>query len=299
MKIKLLPNSEIDLIKWDSVVLNAANTRIYAESWYLDMISPDWYGLIADDYKYVMPVVDRSKWGIRYAFQPTYAQQHGIFPPSTPEITTFFIDKLKEVLPYFNISMNVYNLVDDTQLSIENRKNYILSLNHDVDQIQKAYSKHSKRYVKKAQQTFRISTDITHHEYLLLRAKYSHQGFTKVHLEQLKLIIFKSLQNKRGVIYGAYSEHNELCAAAFFLIGEKRFVYLNSVSSPEGKASRAMYGIIDQFIVDHSQMHVLLDFEGSNVEGIARFFEGFGAAPETYQNISFNNLPWYIKWLKK
>jgi len=115
----------------------------------------------------------------------------------------------------------------------------------------------------------------------------------------IKLIITRCLSNGRGIIYGAYSKRNELCAAAFFLKEQKRITYLNSVSTPEGKAARAMYAIINRFIADHAGTGIILDFEGSNVEGIARFFEGFGAQPETYQHIKYNNLPWFLKLIKR
>jgi len=35
---------------------------------------------------------------------------------------------------------------------------------------------------------------------------------------------------------------------------------------------------------------MVLDFEGSNLANIARFFTGFGAGAQSYQRISFDNL---------
>ena len=298
-KIKLLHNNDINLEKWDSVVLNATNSRIYAESWYLDIIEPDWMGLIYGNYEYVMPVVAASKFGIKYAYQPAYLQQLGIFPPSTPEITAHFISKLKEAYPYFTISLNAYNVSVENYVEVEHRKNFILPLKHNFQKIQEKYSSHAKRYIKKGHRECVISTSISFEDYIGLKAKYSQKSFLQAHLNKLKLLVFKTLQNKRATIYGAYTKQNEICAAAHFLQEEKRFVYLNSVSSPVGKENRAMYAIIDRFISDHAETPYFLDFEGSNIEGIARFFKGFGAEPETYQHIRYNNLPWFLKLFKR
>ena len=40
------------------------------------------------------------------------------------------------------------------------------------------------------------------------------------------------------------------------------------------------------------------DFEGSNIEGVARFYAGFGASKTSYSTIIMNRLPFYFKWLK-
>jgi len=48
---------------------------------------------------------------------------------------------------------------------------------------------------------------------------------------------------------------------------------------------------VDQLIRDHAGSEKILDFEGSNIPSIARFFSGFGARPETYQEVRFSRLP--------
>ena len=42
----------------------------------------------------------------------------------------------------------------------------------------------------------------------------------------------------------------------------------------------------------------IFDFEGSNIEGVARFYKGFGAVKKIYSTIKVNKLPYFIKWLK-
>lgn len=297
-KIKLLHNSKIDLDRWDRVVQQATNTRVYAESWYLDRVAPDWQGLVYGNYEYVMPVAVGVKFWVRYAYQPVYAQQHGIFPPATPAITADFIQKLKKEFRYFNISLNAYNVSVAEWVEVEKRKNHILSLKPDIETLNQQYSAHTQRYLRKANRECEVLPNITSEAYLKLKSENAHDRFRAEHLHMIKLIVSRCLSNGSGIIYGAYSKRNELFAAAFFLKEQKRFTYLNPVSTPDGKTARAMYAIVNRFIVDHAGTNSLLDFEGSNIEGIARFFEGFGAQPETYQHIKYNNLPWLLKLIK-
>lgn len=298
-KILLLNNKQIDTQLWNRVIKNAPNSRVYAESWYLDCVAPNWQGLVYGNYEYIMPVIGTHKWGLNYAIQPMYCQQLGIFPPATPSISLEFINSLKSKFKYFQIPLNSLNIRTDKFIDVDLRKNYILSLNQAYSDIKKKYTKHSLRYLPKAQAINTTTTNVNISDYIELKNRYSQKSFTKNHKNALQLILVHSISKARGLIYGAYSPKNELIAAAFFLKSAHRYIYLSSVSSDEGKANRAMYAIIDQFIADHAQQPALLDFEGSMIEGIARFFAGFGAQPETYQIIKHNNLPGIIKCFKK
>ena len=110
--------------------------------------------------------------------------------------------------------------------------------------------------------------------------------------------LFETIQQRgAGKIY-AIRTGREITAAAFFAFSSTRAIYLLSASSQEGKERRGMFRIIDAFISDHAGSGVILDFEGSNIPSVARFFGGFGAHPEIYQGVSFNRLPATLKKLR-
>jgi hypothetical protein len=297
-EIYFLNNAQIDIAKWDSVVGNASNSRVYAFSWYLSILNPNWHGLVYGDYQYVMPVVCSKKLGISYAYQPVYAQQHGIFPSSEPEITEQFISSLQKKFRFFNVSLNSLNRYEKKGMDVELRKNYTLSLYNNYNDIASQYNQHTKRYVRKSGLISGPPVQISSDDFMNFKIKNSDRSLKKDYIKRLKSIVNYSVESDAGEILGIYSGKNELCAVAFFLKDKERYTYLNSVSSAEGKQQRAMYAIIDSFIRQHANQPCLLDFEGSNIEGIARFFEGFGAKPEFYQHIKYNNLPWFLKLLK-
>jgi len=60
-----------------------------------------------------------------------------------------------------------------------------------------------------------------------------------------------------------------------------------------------MFFLLDEFIRKYAEKNVILDFEGSMIPGLARYYEGFGAIAGKYQQIISNHLPFYIRWIKK
>jgi len=297
--IKFVHNSEIDLEKWDQVIDASPNARVYANSWFLDILNPDWHGLIYGNYNYVMPVVFSKKWGIEYAYQPIYAQQHGIFPPSTPAITAQFLGFLSHRFRFVDLSLNSMNLVACEGFKISERKNFILSLKDSYSSLCANYSGGCKRNLKKALQKNSISKGITLNEFMDFYVQNIKVKLDPSVLNRLRLIVAKAMAMNVGVIYGAYSDHNELSGVAFFLKGKNRYIYLAPVSSELGRKNSSMYAIIDDFIRSHSEQPFFFDFEGSNIDSIAHFFAGFGAKPEIYLHLKYNNLPWVIKLFKK
>lgn len=299
MEIEFLHNSKINIGKWDRAIRESVNSRVYAESWYLDIVAPDWFGLILDNYRYVMPLVCNKKLGFKYAFQPVYTQQHGIFPPASAEITSAFLEKLNSLFSFYELCFNSLNIIEAAAGELVQRKNYLLNLDSDYTGLFQKYNTHAKRHVRKSKKLCTVSESVSCKQYIDLKTKFAHKGIASKHIKTLTLIINQSLLKGRGQLLGAYDAHNELCAAAFFLKENKRTIYLNSVSSPEGKSNRAMYGIVDHFIEQNAGTKHFVDFEGSNIEGIARFFEGFGASPEFYSLLKHNSLNWPFNYLKK
>ena len=60
-----------------------------------------------------------------------------------------------------------------------------------------------------------------------------------------------------------------------------------------------MFKIIDHQLNNISGKDLILDFEGSEIEGIARFYRGFGTKTMTYYNIKINKLPKLLRGIKR
>lgn len=122
-----------------------------------------------------------------------------------------------------------------------------------------------------------------------LKKQYDHRGQPEEHYRRL-IEMFSGLEEKGKVKACGVKLDGLLSAGAIFAFSDKRVHYLLSVSSGEGKEKSGMFLVIDQFLRTQAGKPVSLDFEGSNIPSIARFFSGFGAVPEQYQRIALHPL---------
>ena len=298
-EIKFVANKDIDRAKWDQCIHSSGNSSVYVNCWFLDIVCPTWKGLIWGDYEYIMPLPFRRKFGISYIAQPIYAQQFGIFPEPEDKILTEMLNWVSSHFKYIRLSLNPINITNRLGFLNEIRKNYILSLNLQYPEIKARYPQNTRRNIRKAKQVVFMLKEIGIAEYIRLKSSFPGVEDDPRLQKTISQIITTAMRLRKGKIYGAYSLENEFCAAAFFLFDSKRVYYLNAVSSDTGKELSAMYAIVDQFIQDHAGQDLILDFEGSQNPGIARFYEGFGAECEIYQHIYRNTLPWALRILKK
>lgn len=299
LEIKFVDNKDIDREKWDQCIRSSDNSSVYVNCWFLDIVCPTWKGLIWGDYEYIMPLPFRRKFGIFYLAQPIYAQQFGIFPEPEDIILTEMLDWILSHFKYIRLSLNPLNISNPLDFLNEVRKNYILPLKSQYVEIIARYPQNTRRNIRKAKQVVFMLKEIGMAEYIKLKSSFPGVEDNPQFQKTISQIITTAMWLQKGKIYGAYSLENELCAAAFFLFDSKRVYYLNAVSSDTGKELSAMFAIVDQFIQDHAGQNLILDFEGSQNPGIARFYEGFGAVCEIYQHVYRNTLPWPLHILKK
>jgi hypothetical protein len=112
-------------------------------------------------------------------------------------------------------------------------------------------------------------------------------------------IIWNCLHRGKGVITAAFNTDKELCAAIFFMFDGRAIINLLNVSTAVGKDVGAMAYLLDATIKREAEGVKYIDFEGSSVPGIARFYESFGAENVPYYQLKQNQLPWWAKWRKK
>jgi hypothetical protein len=297
--LRYVNHSVIDKIKWDEVIEQSSNSRVYAFSWYLDRVSEDWDALIWGDYEFVMPLTWRRKWGIKYLAQPCYCQQLGVFPSPSEKIQKSFLVSLKKYFKYGNINLNSQNALFGHS-DISPKVNLILNLNFPYNGLYSEYSKNTRRDLKKYNEgNLSLVEGIQLNDYLDFKTDTQSSELYSACLPTFKKLSSYLVFEGKASFFGVYCNGNELCAAAFFIFHGNRIVYLNSVSSQVGKEAGAMYFLIDKMIQKYAGSKYFLDFEGSMIPGIANFFKRFGAQPETYYQLKYNHLPLPLRWLKR
>jgi len=287
--IKFVQNKDIDKAKWDNLISNSFNGFIYANSAHLNMVSGNWNALILDDYKAVMPLPEKTKFGIRYAMQPMFSQQLGVIfkeKPKQKDIKDFILE-LQNNYKYFALNLNFYNYLSD---KIKNKEmlNQVLDLNKSYETLRTSFSKNTKRNINNIDtnmleiKTNSINTD----EFIEIYQANLPDKKLDIYTELARNLVDYYLKSEFGNVYSVHDKStNNLLACVLILSYNKRHIYLLPVSNTEGKEKKAMFLLIDNFIKNNSETDFLLDFEGSNIEGIHRFYKGFGATEQNYIHI--------------
>jgi hypothetical protein len=299
--IRYLRRREIDIRWWDECILNAVSPLVYGRSFYLDeMAAGQWDALVLDDYNAVMPLTWRSKFGIRYLYQPAFTQQTGIFSaqPIPPSIVETFLRQLDRHFRFAEIDFNYAN----AHPSLIPRTNYILPLDAPYEQIAGQYKKDLARNLKAAHhhhltyiKDFDLHTALNdfRREYASRLPAIGEKDYR--HFETLCLFL---KQQDQVLTKAVFDEQGRPLCSAVFLRDNNRFYLIHSTTLPAGRSTEANHFLLDQFIREWAGSPMILDFEGSDHPGIAHFYSNFGAADQPYFFYRHNRLPWPIRWLK-
>lgn len=288
VKIIHLRHHEIDKHRWDACVHEAFNGLIYGWSWYLDEVCESWDALVNEDYTAVMPLPWKRKWGMQYIYQPFFCQQLGVF--SVNQVDESLI---KEFLRHIPSSFRKIHLQLNSQVNftigckdISWRSNYRLSLAGNYTLLSKKYSVNHQRNIKRALKAkYKIREQETPQAIIALYMKYYAGRTPELKPEDYRT--FQKLTNEaleRDMLFSiaAYDEQDQLAAGAIFFRGPRYLYYMMGASTDKDKDNGIMHHLMDEAIRKFSDTNLVLDFEGSENEGIARFFSGFGASRVPY-----------------
>ncbi len=278
--IQYLTRNQLDERKYNNCISKASNSRIYAYSWYLDIVCDNWDVLIKDDYQAVMPLPKRRKYGINYIYQAPWIQQLGVFSNDyiDESIIGEFINSIPKKFRLIDVFLNPENRFSNKYISVRN--NYILPLNSDFVTIKNNYNKNRKRISKIDFSNFRIDKKGNESKFLSL---YKEQDINyKTHKDSFEKLQ-KLLNNSNGDIniWNVYKKDN-LIAGLCWLKDNNRITYLVPIATYEAKKENIPTFIVNQLIEEYENSNYILDFEGSMIEGVAKFYKSFGAVIEEY-----------------
>lgn len=305
MEIKYLKHSQIDKTKWDCCVDHSQNRIVYAQSWYLDIVHPRWEALVANDYESVMPLTSGKKFGIRYLYQPFFTQQLGVFSSlkTDQQLVGAFLKAFPAHFRFTDIVLNKGNEAPVGEFELKKNLNYELKLNKTYSETVSGYAENTRRNLKKALRfNLTVINSVEPDELILLFRNNMGKSIPNIkttHYGILKNVMERSLAAGEAEIYGVRAGSGALLAGAFFLKSYDSFIFLFSATNPESKEKGMMFQIVDHFIRKHAGSGITLDFEGSNIPNLARFYKSFGYEEFSYLRIKKNRLPAILKLFKK
>ena len=288
MDIIHLTNKQIDKQQWDALVGQSPDFRPYALSWYLDAVSPGWAALVAGQYQAVMPLPRARKYGLRYVRQPRFSQQLGVFSARPLDAAT--LQAFIAALPwhYVLLDLNFHSaspLPAAWQARLSERPNYLVDLRPGASELFAAYSINTRRNVRKTQrEPFTLADGYPPKAFVAFKRRFA-TNLTEADYRRLVQLLAHGQQRNQMTVYVVKDDQQNVLAAAAFALAGKRRVMINNASSAEGMKRRAMFFLIDALVQQWAGQDAFLDFEGSQVPGVARFFAGFGAQPEYYHRL--------------
>jgi hypothetical protein len=291
--IKLVHRDNIHEQKWRALLMQYRETHPYVSLHYLDAVCKHWSALVFGDYEAVLPFCWNKKWTISYIFQPPFLQQmRYVGPPLSEEAINKISSLLHRHFSFIEYTVNI-------AISSQTRKNYVLHLNRHYELLANNYSSQTKKNLKAAKAE--IVANFTIDQFIDFYTKNTIPKIAnwKKPFSAIQETLLNVLEkNDELLLLGAVYE-GQLEAVSAVICTPGHLVHLMTSTSDRGRELHGTTVIVDRLIRQYCHQDVLLDFEGSEIAGIARFNEGFGAILIPYFELKSNKLPFPINILKK
>lgn len=295
--IRYLTHNQIDTQRWDECIAQSPDGNIYCWSWYLDVVHPDWEALVEDDYATVMPLAGNKKCGINYLFQPFFTQKFGVFGKN--EVSEAKIEEFLNAIP------EKFKFADFRLKGVKGvtHRNIELSLNREYSVLAENYHSNTKRNLAKAKKEgLKVIEDVEPSAIIKLfrqnRGKdIKHWGDKEY--ERLLELVETAKKHDACMVLGAQNIDNQIVAGAFFMMSHNKTVFLFSGSDESNKENHGLTFLLDYVIEKNSGTNTIIDFEGSDNDGLARFYKGFGGEEKYYTELRLNRLNKIYKFALK
>lgn len=300
--IQYIKRKDLDVAKYDACIKDSLQTRVYAFSWYLDIVADNWDVLVLDDYKAVMPIPWRRKYGLKYTYPPFWIIELGVF--STIQIDEdLFLKKLLKAFNFVEIRTNTKNFFSLFKEHQQKRDLQVLNLKLPYNSILDNFRKDRKKDLLKAQKKeLQIKQHYTPKELLTLHKNNVGKRvkeFKEKDYKELYTLMQYAIDYKKADILSVYDKNNSLVASGFFLKDNNRIVKLISSTDFNNRKNGANTFLIERALYTYYKEFDFFDFGGSSMKSIASFNLSFGSETEHYTQISYRVFPKLFQFFKR
>ena len=297
--IRFYQHDEVDKAKWNRCVEASPAATVFADYDFLSVANPQWSALVMDDYAAVMPLPWRKKFGFRYVYNPFYCSRSGVFSGGiiSPELVGAFVNAIPKSFVSVDLCLNEGISVNSAVPAGNVQVSHRLLLDQSYEALAHGFSSNHKRNIRSARGfDTQLDTELDVLEVVGL-FRGSRRGQDKsVRMQERDYRIFAQMcdfarQRAALEVWGARDPDGTLLAGTVFLHDHQRLWFWASGRNENFADRRAMFFLMDECIRKYAGQPLVLDFNGSRTESVARFYAGFGAERYTYPALNFcNNL---------
>lgn len=271
---------------YDRCITASPNGNIYALSWYLDIVCPDWELLANTNYSTVMPLPVFRSLGRKNIRQPDYAYHLGVFSTSIPDPETVY--RYLQAIPgnykLRKMCLNKFNIVTKNNARIHNASE--LDLISPYKQTRARFSRVIQDRLNLAEKnsiSFISNTSVNDLVMFSYRLdKLNKQKLKPNQISTLRLIASNAIRYRSAQLASAYDRTNNLCAVMLFLIFNGRAGILYAAANTEGMKTGAIEFIIDHFIRKNSEQNLVLSIDNPNDKYLMETLQHFGSGISEY-----------------
>ena len=300
--IQYVKRQHLDVSKYDHCIENSMQSRIYAYSWYLDIVADHWDVLVLDDYVAVMPIPWRRKFFVKYVYPPFWLLELGIFS----------LDGKLNVLPFFDFLFSEFRYVEsklnrDTnpcnKESFLEKQIQVLPLNLEYDSLIKNFRKDRRKDLVKATKSALKEKWGDSPEKLITLFK-NNVGKRTPNIINRDYVVLKQLikicvEKGVGEILSIYDNKSKLVASGFFLKHKEEVAILISSTDFKNRKNGANTFLIAKAICKFNKNFEVFNFGGSSMKNISKYFLSFGASTSKYQHIKYNKFSLLFRLFKR
>ncbi|WP_158607161.1 GNAT family N-acetyltransferase [Pontibacter oryzae] len=309
-ELRFVTHQQVNEENWNACIAASRERLVYGYNWYLSSVCRTWCAVVEEqdgEYVSVFPLPLGHRLGQEQIRQPYFTQQLGLFTTAASkykdvaDYVALIPAKYKSVYLQLNTQNNLTTSITGYETSA--RLTYHLNLQPAYPALVRGYSTNQKRNLKRAQQSGLCLDPLQSIAPLIQLFK----GTKGKELAEMKPKHYKLLEQlhheleKQGVaeLLQARTAEGEMQAAALLVHQPDKIIFLFGASSASGRQTGAMALLLDSVIQRYAGTARALDFEGSMVPSVAKFYANFGASPISYVSLRHQHTPWYLAWKRK
>ncbi|NME71304.1 hypothetical protein [Flammeovirga aprica] len=310
MKAVLKKRKELDTKLWDDCIAHSPQSLLFAYSWYLDLVAPDWWGVVVEHngkYVWAMPFPIYDKMNFHFIKMPLFTPELGYFSALT-NASSFLpeaIRLIKEYVPYCieyigNNGGDYPGFEWGQDLKIELSKGY----ENNISRFSKTKRKNVRQSIKR-NNTPVLDQNIEGFLHLFRQFTLPKIGVTDDQeiSTLLRKILHILIEKKCLRIYSVYGENHKIEASSIYIAHESRWQYFLNTADIKEKNKHGRLLIFSQFLKEktetqkplHLGAYIQMPSSTSAYEHeVRKHFEQLTNEKIKVPFTSWNNLPWYI-----